>query len=92
MRMRAKNRYKLSTTVAPETRDYLTALVKRGMAGSLAEAVDIAVHRARRAENRARLEGDTAAYFAALSSKAARVEKQLGEFLGEMADEVDLEA
>ncbi len=90
--MRAKNRYKLSTTVSPETRDYLTALVKRGKAGSLAEAVDFAVRRARRAENRARLERDTAAYFAALSSKAAREEKQLGETLGEMADEVDLEA
>jgi len=47
---------------------------------------------AARAKGPARLERDTAAYFAALTSKAALQEKQLGKMLGEMADEVDFDA
>ena len=85
------NRRKISTTVSQKTLAYLVSLQKRGQATSLAEAVDIAVERARRAENRARLERDTAAYFARLPARAANEEKRLEKALTEMVDEVEFE-
>jgi len=58
-----KTRRKISTTVSPETGAYLQALIRRGKAANLAEALDSAVAQARRLENRLRLARDTAAYF-----------------------------
>ena len=71
------HREKLSTTVAPESYTYLRSLVRRGKARNLAQALDIALARLRKLDNRARLERDTAAYFAALSEKARTEESQL---------------
>ncbi len=90
--MRGTKRRKLSTTVSPETRAYLQAMVQAGRAITIAEAVDLAVGRARQAENRARLERDTAAYFEGLSAKAARQEARLEEALGQMIDEIPFES
>lgn len=84
-------RRKVSTTVAPESLAYLQSLIRRGKARNLAHAVDVAVARARRAENRARLESDTAAYFAGLSSRARKEEARLEAVLGQGSDEVDFE-
>jgi hypothetical protein len=84
-------RQKLSTTVAPEAYAYLESLVKAGRAASLAEAVDGVIERARRAENRARLQRDTEAYFARLSGRAAREEARLEASLGQLADEVSFD-
>ncbi len=86
------HRRKLSTTVSEETHAFLQALVDTGRAASVAQAVDIAVLWARRAENRARLERDTAAYFERLSGRAATQEAQLGTTLGRLADEIDFES
>lgn len=84
-------RQKLSTTVAPEAYAYLESLVDAGRAESLAEAVDSVIERARRAENRARLERDTANYFARLSGRAAREEARLEAALGHLVDEVSFD-
>ena len=84
-------RRKVSTTVAPESLAYLQSLIKRGKARNLAHAVDLAVARARRVENRAQLESDTAAYFAGLSSRARKEEARLEAVLARGLDEVDFD-
>ena len=81
-------RHKLSTTVSPGTQRYLEHLVTTGRAHTIAEAVDLVVKRARRAESRARLERDTAAYFARLSPDAAAEEIRLEDALSQSVDEV----
>ncbi len=85
------NRHKLSTTVSRDTQAYLETLVESGRAASIAEAVDLAVARARRMENRAMLERDTAAYFERFTAKAAAEETRLGTALGGVVDEVDFD-
>ena len=82
------SRQKLSTTVSPATHQYLEHLVKTGRAATIAEAVDLVVRRAQRAENRARLERDTAAYFANLPPHAAEEEGRLEAALAQSVDEV----
>jgi hypothetical protein len=85
------NRRKLSTTVSRETQDYLKTLVESGRAESIAEAVDLAVARARRSERRAMLERDTAAYFASLPARAAAEDARLEDRVAQAADEVDFD-
>jgi len=85
------HREKLSTTVAQETYAYLASMVKRRKARPLAEALDLALGRLRALDNRARLERDTAAYFAALSGKVAAEESRLEVALSQAADEVDFD-
>jgi hypothetical protein len=85
------HRRKVSTTVAPESFAYLRSLIQRGKARNLAQAVDLAVSRARRAESRARLEADTAEYFARLSPRARKKEARLQSALASGLDEVDLD-
>ncbi len=89
--MRATKRRKLSTTVSTETLAYLEGMVRARKAISMAEAVDLAVGRARQAENRARLERDTAAYFEGRSARVAREEAHLEEALGQMVDEINFD-
>ncbi len=74
---RVPNRVKLSTTVAAENLAYLGALVSAGRTGSIAEAVDLAIARFRREENRARLDRATAAYFEGLPEEALAEERGL---------------
>jgi len=74
-------RKKLSTTIAVTNYAYLHNMVKAGKAESVGEAVDPAVQLARRVENRARLERQTAAYFRGLSRKAAAEEADLEDAL-----------
>ncbi len=85
------HRDKISTTIAPESLAYLRRLVAAGKARNLAEALDLAVDRLRRAEQRARLEEATAAYFARLSRDAAAEEKELETALDQSASEVDFD-
>ena len=86
------HREKLSTTVAPESYTYLRSLVRRGKARNLAQALDIALARLRKLDNRARLEQDTAAYFAGLSEKARKEDSQLEAALDQAADEMDVDS
>jgi hypothetical protein len=78
-------RAKLSTTVAPENYRFLTALVKNGKAGSLAEAVDEVVEQFRRIENRRRLATATSAYFESLTPEELADDQSLGESMSKAA-------
>jgi hypothetical protein len=84
-------RKKISTTVSPETLRYLEELIDRGEAYTLAEAIDLLVERLRSAENRERLERDTAAYFDQLSPEAAKEEGSLGAALASSARGTDFD-
>ena len=84
---RTTRRLKLSTTVDPETHRYLHRLVKTGRVKNIAEAIDQVVLRAKRAEQRSRLEQDTAAYFLALEGVVAKEELRLDADVAQMAGE-----
>ncbi len=89
---RARNRIKLSTTVAWENFSFLETMVSTGRTGSIAEAVDLAIVRLRRVENRARLERATAAYFDGLGPEAQTEERVLAKQLHSSAGvDFDLE-
>jgi len=85
-------RAKLSTTVAPENYRYLTSLVKSGKASSLAEAVDEAIERLRRSENRRRLAKATTEYFESLSPEAVVEENSLANSLSKSAEGIDFDS
>ena len=84
-------RKKLSTTIGARNYAYLQSLVKAGRAESVGEAVDRAVEVARRLDNRATLERQTAAYFEGLTSKAAAEEADLETALGAASQEIDFD-
>ena len=84
-------RTKLSTTVSRATHQYLRSLVKSGRASTIAEAVDLVAERVQRLETRARLERDTAAYFAGSPAAAQKDEAQLEQALSDSVDEVSFE-
>ena len=92
MKTRLKiSRTKLSTTVAQENFQYLQTLVRAGRASSMAEAVDLAIVRMRRTENRQRLEQATAAYFEELSVPAQAEEQALANRLHTQAGSIDFD-
>jgi hypothetical protein len=82
-------RKKLSTTIDAANHAYLQKMVQTGRAESVADAVDKAVELARRLDNRATLERQTAAYFAGLTPKAAAEESDLEETLSAASLEVN---
>ena len=82
-------RKKLSTTIGASSYAYLHNMVKAGRAESVGGAVDKAVEIARRLDNRAALERQTAAYFKGLSSKAAAEETALEDALSAASQEMD---
>jgi len=88
---RARNRMKLSTTVAAENFTFLETMVSTGRTDSIAEAVDMAIAHLRRVENRARLEAATAGYFASLSPEAQAEEQALARQLHLSAASVDFD-
>ena len=91
--MRARSRrQKISTTIAPENEAFLKALVKRGKAANLSDAVDRTIAFARRAQERKRLEDQTAAYYASLSGEALKEEQDLELAIGYAASQVDFDA
>jgi hypothetical protein len=82
---------KLSTTVAAENFAFLESMVGTGRAESIAEAVDLAIARLRRAENRASLEAATTAYFEGLTTEAEAEERKLASLLHSSAASVDFD-
>ena len=84
-------RKKLSTTIGASSYAYLHNMVKAGKAESVGEAVDQAVKIARRLDNRANLERQTAAYFKGLTSKAAREEADLEDALSAVSQEMNFD-
>jgi len=85
-------RPKISTTIAPENRDFLNSLIRRGKAANLSEAVDRSITFARRAESRKKLADATAAYYASLSGDALKKEQELEAAIGYEASQVDFDA
>ena len=84
-------RKKLSTTIGASNYAYLHRVVKAGRAKSVGEAVDKAVEMARRLENRAALERQTAAYFKGLPAAAATEEANLENALSAATQEMDFD-
>lgn len=70
---------------------YLHALAKAGRAESEGKAVDKMIEMTLRAEDRASLERQTAAYFRALTSQAAAEEVDLEDVLGATSQEIDFD-
>ncbi len=85
------HRRKISTKVASETYAYLEGLVQAGVARNLAGALDVAMARLRRIENRMRLGLDTAAYFRGSSKQAAAEESRIENALDQSSDEIDFD-
>ena len=84
-------RKKLSTTIGASSYAYLHRMVRTGRAESVGEAVDKAVEVARRLDNRAALERETAAYFTGLTPKAAAEEIDLEAALSAASEELDFD-
>ena len=90
-RLPSQARHKLSTTIAPESYEYLQRQVETGKVNTLADAIDNLVATVRRLENRIRLERETAAYFQNLSPQALAEEQKLESALSESAAAVDFD-
>ena len=84
-------RKKLSTTIGARNYAYLRGMVKAGKAASVGEAVDKAVEVARRLDNRATLERQTAAYFRGLTASVAAEEADLENALSAASQEIDVD-
>ena len=84
-------RKKLPTAIGANNYAYLHNSVKAGRAESVGEAVDKAVEMARRLDNRATLERQTAAYFKGLTPRAAAEETDLEDALSTGSQEMDFD-
>lgn len=89
--LHGRNRTKLSTTVAAENFAFLETMVSTGRTESIAEAVDLAIARLRRMENRSRLERATTEYFDGLTPEAQVDEQALAHLLYKSAGSVDID-
>jgi len=85
------DRRKISTTVSEETYAYLHGLIETGKAKTIAEALDLSMDGLRKAEMRARLLRDTAAYFDNLPSDALAEELAIESALVPLVDETDVD-
>ena len=85
------NRKKLSTTVGAQNYSYLQKMVKTGKAESVGEAVDKAVEIARRLDNRAALDRETARYFARMEPGVAAEEADVESALSAASQEFDFD-
>jgi len=84
-------RTKLSTTVSPKTIRFLEEKVASGQAGSIAEAVDTAIRKVRRIENRQKLAAATARYFEQMEAHAAAEEAAIARDLASAASSIDFD-
>ena len=89
--MVTSRRAKLSTTVSPETLEFLKNKVASGQAGNLAEALEGAIRMVRLLENRRRLAAATKQYFDQLEGQAAREEEALGRALAAAASTINFD-
>jgi len=85
------SRPKLSTTVSPETHEFLEQMIARGDAATIAEALDVIVSRMRQLDNRQRLAEATAKYFAQADSRAAGQESELAKDMASAANVIDFD-
>jgi len=85
------SRQKISTTISLATLSYLQRLIEKEEAQNLAEAIDLAIERLLRFENRERLERDTAAYFDGMSPEESAEDGRLGAALSQAARGIDFD-
>jgi hypothetical protein len=85
------SRQKISTTISTATRTYLQRLIESGEVQNLAEAIDLAIERLSRFENRERLERDTAAYFDNMSPEESAEEERMAKALSHAARGIDFD-
>jgi hypothetical protein len=76
-RRKATARKKISTTIGPENYAFLESLIASGKAQNWAEAMDLVLEEFRRADNRARLEQATTAYYEGANPEAIAEENEL---------------
>ena len=84
-------RQKISTTISPQTLEFLDRLVTSGEAHTMAEALDLAIAKLQVFENRERLASDTAAYYANLTDTEATEERRLEAVLSQTSQGIDFE-
>lgn len=84
-------RQKISTTISSATLSHLELLIEKGEARTLADAIDLAVHKLLIYENRERLANDTAAYFDGMSAEEAEEEARLGAALAGSVKGIDFD-
>ncbi len=84
-------RAKLSTTVAPETYQFLEKMVNSGEAESIADSIDRCVAKVREWRNRTRLARATSDYFERLEPRAAAEENTLAHDLVSAAKGIDFD-
>jgi predicted AAA+ superfamily ATPase len=84
-------RKKVSTTISPESYAYLRTLIRSKKVENLAQAIDYVLDEIRRADNRARLEAATAAYYDSLTPEEIEEEDRLAASFAGSAAEIDLD-
>ena len=84
-------RKKLSTTISPESYEFLEELIKSGLAPNLAGALDLALASVRQSRNRERLERATASYFENLEGEPLAEENTLPEKLTDASRDVNFD-
>lgn len=84
-------RQKISTTISPQTLEFLEQLVKSGETHTMAEALDLAIARLLTYENRERLASDTDAYYANMTDAEASEERRLEAALSQTSQGIDFE-
>jgi len=84
-------RKKVSTTISPESYAYLRALIRSKKVENLAQALDYVLDEIRRADNRARLEAATAAYYDNAPQEVIDEENELAESFSNAAGELNLD-
>jgi NAD dependent epimerase/dehydratase family enzyme len=85
-------RKKVSTTISPESYAYLRALIRSKKVENLAQALDYVLDEIRRADNRARLEAATAAYYGNAPQEVIDEENQIAADFASLGAEVDPDA
>ena len=86
--MARTRRKKVSTTISPESYEFLHGLIRSGRAENLAQALDLVLEEIRRAENRRRLEQATAAYYENASEEQIKEENELGRALSSATSDI----
>jgi hypothetical protein len=82
-------RKKVSTTISPESYAFLRALIRSRKAENL--ALDYVLDEMRRAENRARLEAATTAYYDSLTPEEIEEEDRLAASYASSAGDINLD-
>jgi hypothetical protein len=84
-------RKKVSTTISPDGYAFLRALIRSRKAENLAQALDYVLDEMRRADNRARLEAATTAYYDSLTPEEIEEEDHLAVSFASSAGDIDLD-